>query len=67
MINFGHKIAFMALLMSCTSQLISDVEKAQKFLDEYNREAADMFYRAGLADWAYATNITDYNRNKSVS
>ena len=48
------------------SGLITDLEEAKQFLTEYDRFAADILYQANLAEWAYATNITDYNRDQQV-
>lgn len=39
---------------------------ARIFLDEYNTQAMVEYFTATSASWAYSTNITDYNQQKSV-
>ena len=46
--------------------LITDINAARQFLTEFDRQVTDLEYRVGLVDWAYSTNITDYNRERQV-
>lgn len=42
-------------------------EECQKFLDKFNDEAEDNWYKDNVMAWKYQTNITDYNQKKMVS
>ncbi|KAG9486097.1 hypothetical protein GDO78_008918, partial [Eleutherodactylus coqui] len=51
----------LALIDPSTQDVTSD---AQKFLEEYQREAEPRSYQANLAQWEYNTNITTENADK---
>ena len=46
--------------------LITDINAARHWLAEFDRQVTDLEYRVGQVDWAYSTNITDYNRERQV-
>ena len=48
-------------------ELITDVDEARRWLDEYNTRAEQEYYKVIQANWDYNTNITDHNQQKSVS
>ncbi|KAL4229123.1 hypothetical protein ACF0H5_012162 [Mactra antiquata] len=64
--EFVFLLVVLAFLKSCNGQAGAELTRAQEFLEKYEREASEIFYKSALADWAYATNITEYNSNKSV-
>ncbi|KAG8262975.1 hypothetical protein J6590_042777 [Homalodisca vitripennis] len=47
--------------------LNDNVLEASQFLQEYNEQASDMCYRVKAAQWAYSTNLTEYNKAKMVT
>lgn len=56
------------LLLSCISPVWSNVdEEAQKFLDQFNKEAIPLRYESSLASWEYNTNISSTNQENMVS
>lgn len=50
-----------------SSSLITNEQVAAAWLQHYNLIASDVAYDAIEASWNYATNLTDYNQNLSVS
>lgn len=50
-----------------SSSLITNEQVAAVWLQHYNLLASDVAYDAIEASWNYATNLTDYNQNLSVS
>lgn len=44
----------------------TDVNKAKKWLENYNTKAQIEENKATIADWNYAANITDVNQQKQV-
>ena len=59
-------LVFLVTFSGVRSDLNTDIDDAIQFLKEYDKMAADMEYEAGLVDWAYSTNITEYNRERQV-
>lgn len=56
------------LLFACLSIVCcDDLEEVQSFLDDYELKAQQVYSESAFASWAYNTNITDYNSQKSVS
>ena len=49
-----------------SSELISDINVARQYLRDFDKMAADIEYQSALAEWAYETNITDFNRERQV-
>ena len=39
---------------------------AEKWLEEYNKQAGEMLNRQTIAQWNYGANITDYNQEVMV-
>ncbi|XP_052094708.1 uncharacterized protein LOC127730371 [Mytilus californianus] len=44
----------------------TDINKANKWLAEYNTKAQTEYNKATIADWNYAANITDVNQQKQL-
>ncbi|XP_021364008.1 angiotensin-converting enzyme-like [Mizuhopecten yessoensis] len=45
---------------------ITDEEAARAWLDQYNRDATDIFYESSVISWNYSTNITVYNQKLTL-
>ena len=61
-----NSLIVFVLITGIHSTLITDINEAKRFLREFDYLAAEMQYQAALVDWAYSTNITDYNRERQV-
>ncbi|XP_063964281.1 angiotensin-converting enzyme-like [Lytechinus pictus] len=63
-------IVFAIVVPSSQSVDISDVDgsldEVMEFLEEYNSTAEMVYFESSSASWAYYTNLTDYNQEKSV-
>ncbi|XP_046681921.1 angiotensin-converting enzyme-like [Homalodisca vitripennis] len=64
-------LVFFALFLLSAPQAVPEhvglndnVLEASQFLQEYNEQASDMCYRVKAAQWAYSTNLTEYNKAK---
>lgn len=44
-----------------------NMEEATQFLREWNNEAAALCNRVTMAQWTYATNVTEYNKKQMVN
>ncbi|KAF7283980.1 hypothetical protein GWI33_022798 [Rhynchophorus ferrugineus] len=44
----------------------TNLDDALRFLNEYDIEAANMCFRVSSAQWAYSTNMTDYNKRRMI-
>lgn len=42
------------------------MEEATRFLREWENEAVTLCNRVAIAQWTYATNITEYNKKQMV-
>lgn len=50
-----------------SEELITDEAKAIEFLEWYNKESSKVTYSYFLKQWAYQTNLTDFNQQQAVS
>lgn len=50
-----------------SEELITDEAKAIEFLEWYNKEYSTVTYSYSLKQWAYQTNLTDFNQQQAVS
>nr|XP_034299429.1 uncharacterized protein LOC117680950 isoform X2 [Crassostrea gigas] len=48
-------------------ELITDEAKAIEFLEWYNKESSKVTYSYFLKQWAYQTNLTDFNQQQAVN
>ena len=46
---------------------IRDEEAAREFVREFDEIVGDLYNQRALAHWAYETNITQHNKQKTVS
>lgn len=52
-----------ALIRQSQSQTLK--EDVNQFLERYDQDGSQIFYRLTVAQWDYAVNITEENLNKS--
>nr|XP_011423379.2 uncharacterized protein LOC105325490 isoform X2 [Crassostrea gigas] len=50
-----------------SEELITDEAKAIEFLEWYNKESSKVTYSYFLKQWAYQTNLTDFNQQQAVN
>lgn len=50
-----------------SEELITDEARAIEFLEWYNKEYSKVTYSYSLKQWAYQTNLTDFNQQQAVS
>lgn len=62
-----HLAGLSFLLLSITGEKIRDEELARQWLEEYNEAAEEVYHDTSIAHWNYATNLTDYNQQLTVS
>ena len=65
--NKGQRSGWTDVCPDPISGKLTDEDLAWQFVDHYNALAQDVYSKQGEVDWAYATNITDYNQEVSVS
>ena len=46
--------------------LVLEERVAEKWLEEYNKQAGEMLNKQTIAQWNYGANITDYNQEVMV-
>ena len=65
--NKGQRSGWTDTCPDPISGKITDEGVAWEFVDKYNTQVQKVYFKQGEIDWAYATNITDYNQEASVS
>ena len=70
----GTPVVFVTAALLAVAYCLGDVVdpntltgNVTKFLEEYDKQASQAMYKSTEAEWGYATNLTDYNKQFNVS
>ncbi|KAH9492522.1 hypothetical protein Btru_046311 [Bulinus truncatus] len=69
-LKMTHGELYTSPLETCNTSkadhVTSDVDEAEKFLSEYDKEAQILKFQASEAEFNYESNLTEYNKNVSL-